>query len=400
MSDVPAFDLDPIEPCSHLVQNYGRWPLRFISGEGVWLTSDQGHRYIDCLSGIAVNNLGHGHPAVTSAITTQAERLLHTSNLFHVAPQEQLAALLCEHSFGERVYFCNSGAEANEAAYKLVKLWGNIVHEGRKPRVIAAEGSFHGRTMAALSLTGNPAYHAGFEPMLPVDFVPFGDLDALSEALDDDVAGVFLEPIQGEGGVRVPPEDYLVRARELCDRHEALLCLDEVQVGCGRTGRLFAHQYDRMVPHCMQLAKGLGGGVPIGALVTTHELAALLRPGTHATTFGGNHLACAAGVAVIRELTRPGLLPEVEANGAWLREQLAELFGADAREVRGRGLLIGVALDTDPKPLVERCLHHGLVVGAAGDQTLRLAPPLVIGRGELEQVLERLAAAREDLAAT
>jgi acetylornithine/N-succinyldiaminopimelate aminotransferase len=400
MSEVPCYELGTIPADPHLVQNYGRQPVRFVRGEGSWLIDERDRRFLDCLSGIAVNALGHNHPALTQAIREQAGRLLHTSNLFHIGPQEELARRLCEESFGERVFFCNSGAEANEAAFKLVRLWGNVVHEGRKPRVIAAQASFHGRTMAALSLTGNPAYHLGFEPLLPVEFVPFGDAEALAKAMGPDVAGVFLEPIQGEGGVQIPPPGYLAKARELCDRNEALLCFDEVQVGCGRTGRMFGHQHDGVTPDCMQLAKALGGGVPIGALVTRSELAALLRPGTHATTFGGNHLACAAGVAVMRELTRPGFLAQVRERGDWLQAELTRRFGPAAVAVRGRGLLVGVKLppEVQAKTLAGKALERGLVVGTAGDNVLRLAPPLTISRDELGVCVERLEAARADLA--
>ncbi|MDA3961073.1 MAG: aspartate aminotransferase family protein [Planctomycetota bacterium] len=395
MNEVPNFELGTIPADPHLVQNYGRWPIRFVRGEGSWLIDDRDRRFLDCLSGIAVNALGHGHPGLIQAIRDQAGKLLHTSNLFHIGPQEQLARQICEASFAERVYFCNSGAEANESALKLVRLWGNVVHEGRKGRIIAAEHSFHGRTIGALSLTGNPAYHAGFEPLLPVEFVPYGDPEALAQAMGPDVAGVFLEPLQGEGGVIVPPPGYLAKARELCDRNEALLVFDEVQVGCGRTGRLFAYQQDNVVPDIMTLAKALGGGVPIGALCTTSELSALLRPGTHASTFGGNHLACAAGCAVMRELTKPGLLAEVRHNGEWMIEQLGSLFGAKATAVRGRGMLLGVRMAEDGanRVLATAALNHGLVVGTAGDNVLRIAPPLTITRGELGDCLARLEAA-------
>ncbi|MHC5067755.1 MAG: aspartate aminotransferase family protein [Planctomycetota bacterium] len=398
MSTVPTFELSPIPAADHLVANYGRLPVRFVRGEGSWLIDDHDRRFLDCLSGIAVNALGHAHPRLTAAIAEQAGQLLHTSNLFHIGPQERLADLICGNSFGERVYFCNSGAEANEAAFKLVRLWGNVVHQGRKTRIIAAEHSFHGRTMAALSLTGNPAYHAGFEPLLPVEFVPYGDAAALAAVMADDVAGVFLEPIQGEGGVQVPADDYLATARALSDQHQALLCFDEVQVGCGRVGTLFAHQRVGVTPDCMQLAKGLGGGVPIGALVTTDALGALLKPGTHASTFGGNHLACAAGTVVIEELLADGFLAAVTARGERFMAGLQALF-PEARAVRGAGLLLGVALNEAPGPLMQACLRRGLVLGAAGDNVLRLAPPLTISDAEVDEALARLAAAKADLAA-
>ena len=265
---VQAYDLSSNPTTSattHLVGNYGRFPVRFVRGEGSYLFDDHERRYLDALSGIAVNSLGHAHPGLVAAIQDQAGQLLHTSNLFHIGPQEQLAETICQHSFGDAVYFCNSGAEANESALKVSRLWNSQVHHGTKPRVIAAEGAFHGRTMGALSLTGTPAYHQGFEPLFQVDFVPYGYGAALEAAMGDDVAAVFLEPMQGEGGVKSPPAGYLQRARKLCDQHQALLCFDEVQVGCGRCGALFAHQIEGVEPDTMQLAKALGGGVPIGA---------------------------------------------------------------------------------------------------------------------------------------
>lgn len=379
-----------IAPHPNLVQNYGRSDVRFVRGDGVWLEDDQGQRYLDALSGIAVNAIGHGHPALTAAISEQAGQLLHTSNLFHIGPQERLAERLCAGSFGDRVYFCNSGAEANETAYKLLRLWSNQVHGGSKPRIIAAEGSFHGRTTAAVAMTGTAAYRTPFEPLPVIDFVPYGDLDAMAAAIGDDVAGVVLEPMQGEGGVVVPPAGYLAGVRELCDQHQVLLCIDEVQAGIGRTGRLFGHQWDDISPDCMQLAKGLGGGVPIGAAVMTQRCADLLVPGTHASTFGGNHLACAAANAVLDVVEDPALLANVVARGQQLRAGLKDLFGDHAIEVRGRGLLVGVELPEAPAPVLKAALAEGLVCGSAGRNTLRLAPPLVLTEAEADELLVRL----------
>ena len=384
---------------THLTPNYRRNDLCFTSGAGVWLHTATGERYLDALSGIAVNALGHAHPALTKAICEQAGQLLHTSNIFRIAPQEALAELLCAHSFAEQVYFCNSGAEGNEAAYKLARLWGNQVHEGRKPRLVAAEGGFHGRTIGALTVTANPAYRDPFAPLPEVTFVPYGDAQALAEAMDDQVAAVWLEPLQGEGGVRVPPAGYLAQARALCDQHQSLLVFDEVQVGCGRLGTLFGYEGDGVSPDIMVLAKGLGGGVPIGAMLTSKDLGALLVPGTHASTFGGNHLACAAGCAVLGELLRPGFLTQVQERGAQLAAGLERLFAGRCRAVRGRGLLWGVALPEAPGPLVAAALAHGLVCGVAGDNVLRLAPPLVISRVEVDELLERLGAALGSLTA-
>jgi predicted acetylornithine/succinylornithine family transaminase len=385
---------EPIPPCPHLVQNYARTDVRFVRGEGCWLIDDRGRRYLDAFGGIAVNLLGHGHPGLVAAIAKQAATLIHTSNLYHNPQQEALAARLCGQCFGPRAFFCNSGTEANECAYKVVRLWGNQVHGGRKTRLIAAEHSFHGRTIGALSLTANPAYRTPFAPLPPVEFVPYGDAAALAKAVGDDVAGVFLEPLQGEGGVHVAPAGYLARARELCDRHQALLVFDEVQCGMGRTGKLFCHQYDGVFPDVMTLAKGIAGGVPMGAAVMTEACAALLKPGTHASTFGGNHLACAAALAVLDQLLAPGFLDGVTARGAQLADGLRRLFGS---EVRGRGLLLGVQFDADPKPLVAAALECGLVVGTAGGNTLRLAPPLIITAAQVDEIIAKLAEARKRL---
>ncbi|TVR16087.1 MAG: aspartate aminotransferase family protein [Planctomycetota bacterium] len=384
---------------SYLTPNYRRNDLCFSHGEGVWLHAEDGTRYLDALSGIAVNALGHAHPALTQAIREQAGQLLHTSNIFRIGPQESLAQTLCEHSFAEQVYFCNSGAEGNEAAYKVARLWSNQVHAGRKPRLVAAEGGFHGRTIGALTVTANPAYREPFAPLPEVTFVPYGDAQALADAMDDQVAALWLEPLQGEGGVRVPPKGYLARARALCDQHQSLLVFDEVQVGCGRLGTLFGYEGDGVVPDIMVLAKGLGGGVPIGAMLARRSLGELLQPGTHASTFGGNHLACAAGCAVLKELLRPGFLTQVQERGAQLAAGLERLFAGRCRQVRGRGLLWGVALDEAPGPLVAAALQQGLVCGAAGDNVLRLAPPLIISEREVEELLQRLGAALGSLTA-
>ncbi len=385
--------LSPIAPHSHLVQNYGaRMPVRFVRGYGCYLYDDQDRKYVDCLAGIAVNVLGHNYPALSTAIRDQVGQLIHTSNLFHVGPQEELAAMLCAKSFADRAFFCNSGTEANEAALKIARLWGNVKHKGAKTRLIAAEGAFHGRTLGALSLTANPAYKKDFEPLIPVEFVPYGDAAALEAIMADDVAAVFLEPLQGEGGVRVPPEGYLKRVRELCTQHESLFVLDEIQTGIGRTGTVFAYEQEACEPDIMTLAKGLGGGMPIGAVLMREELADLLQPGLHGTTFGGNHLACAAANAVMKEVCNPYFLENVMRRGAWLREALVELFGDRAVEVRGRGFLIGVQLQADDPvaALVATCLENGLVCGSAGGNVLRFAPPLTMGEVELADVIEKM----------
>ena len=378
---------------AHILGNYGRFPQRFVKGEGTWLIDEQGRRFIDCLAGIAVNVIGHGHPHLVQAIQDQAATLLHTSNLFNIPQQERLADRLCALGAGDRVFFCNSGGEANETAFKAVRLWGNVKHGGRKTKVIAAESGFHGRSLGALSLTGRPEYHKGFEPLFEVTFVPYGDIDAMVRAMGPDVAGVFLEPIQGEGGVHVPPRGYLQAVRSLCDEHQALLCLDEVQTGIGRSGKFFCFEHSEVKPDVVQMAKGLGGGVPIGAVGFREDVAELLKPGTHGSTFGGNYLACAAGNAVLDIVCADGFLDRVQVAAERLRSALPEIFGDCIEEVRGRGLLIGVQLKDMPKTILKHGLDAGIICGTAGGGVLRLAPPLTISDSEIDEAMARLKSA-------
>ncbi len=388
---------------SHLVGNYGRNPIAFVRGEGVRLYDAQGKAYLDAFAGVAVSALGHAHPKLVAAIARQAAAVAHVSNHYQIPEQEALAGRLVA-AAGikgtgplQKVLFVNTGTEANEAAYKTVRLWGNVAHGGRKTRIIAFTGGFHGRTMASLSLTANPKYREPFAPLLPVEFLPFGDFAAASAAFaerGDEIAGVFIEPIQGEGGVIPAPPGYLAHLRALCDRHASLLVLDEVQTGVGRCGANFAFHLPGVVPDILVLAKGLGGGVPIGAIVTTEALSALIKPGLHGTTFGGNPLACAAGLAVTEEIFQPTMLARIDARGEQLRRGLARVFGSAAIEVRGRGLLCGVQLAVEPSTkLIPAAREHGLIVGPSGNSTLRLAPPLIISIAEVDELLERLEAA-------
>jgi len=386
----------PAPIASALMQNYGRQDVRFVRGDGCYLTDDLGRRHLDAFAGVAVSCLGHGHPELVEAIQRQARELIHTSNHYGQIQQEELARALVDGAFPGRVLFCNSGTEANELAYKLARLWGNVAHGGRKTRMLAFANGFHGRTLGALSITANPAYREPFAPLPVAEFLPFGDLAALRAALRDDVCAVFAEPIQGEGGVNVPPAGFLAELRALCDRHQALLVLDEVQTGLGRTGRLFAWQHDGVAPDVMTLAKGLGGGVPIGAVVARDEVAALLKPGLHGTTFGGNHLACAAGLTVLRAVRRSGFLDNVTARGNQLMEGLRQLF--PGHQVRGRGLLVGVQLTAPPADLIKAALAEGLVVGPSGNNTLRVAPPLIVAPHQIDELLGKLAAARKRVA--
>lgn len=384
---------------SALFQNYGRADVSFVRGKGVYLYDTQGRVYLDAFAGVAVSTLGHGHAGLTQAISTQAANLLHCSNYYTVPQQEDLARTLVHAAFPGRVLFCNSGTEANEAAYKLLRLWGNLQHGGRKTRIISFLNGFHGRTMGSLSVTANPKYREPFAPLAPCEFLPYGDLPALEAAFakgddkGDDIAGVFIEPIQGEGGVIVPPAGFLKRLRELCTAHQALLVMDEIQTGFARTGKLFCHQHEGVVPDMMTMAKGLGGGVPIGAILAIEAVASLMKPGMHGTTFGGNPLACAAGLAVMNEVVQPHFIANIVARGEQLKAGLITLMGGDASQVRGRGLLVGVQLTYDPGMLVQAAREEGLIVGPSGNQTLRIAPPLVINAAQIDELLTKLAAA-------
>jgi acetylornithine/N-succinyldiaminopimelate aminotransferase len=373
---------------------YARQPVAFVRGRGVELWDADGKRYLDFFAGVAVNSLGHCHPAVVEAVRAQAERLLHVSNHYHTAAIGELGALLCEHSFAERVFLCNSGAEANEAAMKLARRWGSD-HGGGRYEILATTGSFHGRTFGTLTATGQEKYHRGFLPLLPgVRLVPYDDLPAMTAAVRDETIAIMVEPIEGEGGVVVPRPDYLPGLRELADRRKLILILDEIQTGLGRTGRLFAYEHAGIAPDVMTLAKALGGGIPIGAMCTTERFAAAFTPGAHGTTFGGNPVACAAAIAAVTELARPALLGHVREIGGYLRTRLEALAKKHAfiKAVRGAGLMLGVELDQSGAAIVGRCLAAGLLVNCTADRVLRLTPPLVVTREQVDEglaILER-----------
>ena len=359
-----------------MMNNYGTPPLELASGEGAVVVDTDGKRYIDLLGGIAVNVLGHRHPAVIEAVTRQMNTLGHTSNLYATEPAvalaESLVALLGSDA-ETRVFFCNSGAEANEVAFKISRLTG-------RTKLVAAQEAFHGRTMGSLALTGQPAKQAPFAP-LPGDVthVPYGDVDALAAAVTDDTAAVFLEPIMGESGVVVPPAGYLVAAREITSRHGALLVLDEVQTGVGRTGAFFAHQHDGITPDVVTLAKGLGGGLPIGACLATGSAATLLTPGMHGSTFGGNPVCAAAALAVLRTLADDGLVQRADLLGKSLADGIESLDHRLVDPVRGRGLLRAIVLTADASKAVEAAARDaGFLVNAPSPDVIRLAPPLVI----------------------
>jgi acetylornithine/N-succinyldiaminopimelate aminotransferase len=367
---------------SALMPNYNRADLAFERGEGAWLFTADGRRFLDFGAGIATSSLGHGHPGLTAAIAEQAGRVMHVSNLYRVPQAEALAARLVANSFGDSVFFCNSGAEANEGMVKMIR---KTMAENGQPerwRIICFDGAFHGRTLAMISATGNPNYIKGFGPAVDgFDHVPFNNLNALRDAIGPETAGIIAEPIQGEGGIRSAAPDFLPGLRAACDEFGILLGLDEIQTGMGRTGKLFAHQWSGVTPDVMSLAKGLGGGFPIGAVVATEAVARNIRPGTHGTTFGGNPLACAAGNAVMDVVLAPGFLDSIVERAAVLRrdlEALAAEFPSVIEEVRGRGFLLGLKLAVPNTAMQAACLEEGLLTVAAGDNVLRLAPPLIV----------------------
>ncbi len=377
---------------SHLMQTYARLPVCFQRGEGAWLWDDNGKRYLDALSGIAVCNLGHAHPAVTAAIAGQAARLVHTSNLYRIELQETLADALASASGMDAVFFCNSGAEANEAAIKLARKYGHGLGV-EEPAIVVMEGSFHGRTLATLSATGNRKVQEGFEPLVG-GFVraPFDDVEALRAIDDQNVVAVLVELVQGEGGVRIPQPDYLKQLRELCDQRQWLLMLDEVQTGMGRTGTLFAYQQTDIFPDVVTVAKALGNGVPIGACLARGGASKVLTTGKHGSTFGGNPLACAAALAVMQTLDKAGLPARARALGAAIVENFrTELSGnPHVVEVRNQGLMIGIQLDRPCGDLVGLALEQGLLINVTAESTIRLLPPLIFTEDQANQLVGQL----------
>jgi predicted acetylornithine/succinylornithine family transaminase len=380
----------------YLVNVYGCVPLAFVRGEGAYLYDADGNRYLDFFCGLAVTSLGHAHPRIIRAIQQQAARVTHVSNVFHTEPMARLAERLCKQFGDARVFFSNSGAEANEAAIKLARRWGHSVGGGRF-EVLAALGSFHGRTLATLTATGQEKYHQGFQPLVPgFRLVPFDDPAAMEKSLSAQTVAIMIEPIQGEGGVVVPRTDYLKRVRDLCDRHNLLLILDEVQVGMGRTGRFFAHQHSGIRPDIVTLAKALGGGLPLGAMLARSEIAQSFTPGSHGTTFGGNPVACAAALAVLDAFENDGVLENATKVGAYLLDQLRAIAkGTDkVLEVRGQGMIVGMALTQPASPIVDACLKQRLLVNATAGNVMRLLPPLNL---TMDQADEGLAIIRHAL---
>jgi len=375
---------------SHVASTYGRYPLVAASGEGCWLTDVDGKKYLDFLAGVAVNNLGHCHPKVVAALQEQAGKLLHCSNFYHIPQQIELAELLCKHSFGERVFFCNSGAEANEAALKLVRKYSVEKYGENRTEVVTALASFHGRTIGGISATGQDKVRLGFGPVVPgFKYVPFNNVEALRSAVTPNTCAIMLEPVQGEGGVNVPAAGYLQTVRELCDEKELLLIFDEVQVGCGRTGTLFAYQQEGVEPDIMTLAKALAGGPPIGAMVAKEKFAVTLGPGTHGSTFGGNPLMAAAGVAAIKVILEDAVMENCIAMGNYLRKKLEGLKEKYSfiLEVRGRGLILGMELSIEGGEMVKTALERGLLINCTVGKVLRFVPPLIVSKDEIDQMI-------------
>lgn len=383
---------------THLMNTYNRQPVTFVMGEGVWLWDDKGEKYLDALAGVAVNGLGHGHPNLVKAISDQAARLIHASNYYQIAEQEALADKLCEVSGMDKVFFCNSGCEANEASIKLARLYGH--NKGIDlPQIIVMEQSFHGRTLATLSATGNSKVQIGFEPLVTGFIrVPYDDIAAVRAVAksNPNVVAILVEPVQGEGGINIPKDNsaYLETLRGICDQHDWLLMVDEVQTGIGRTGTWFAFQHTAIKPDVMSLAKGLASGVPIGACVAHGKAANIFTYGKHGSTFGGNPLACAAGLATLNTIESDGLRENAAKIGNLIRDSFISEFNGNSAvvQVRNAGLMIGIELDRPCADLVQLALEAKLLINVTAEKVVRLLPPLVMNEAEAHELVKRLSA--------
>ncbi len=378
----------------NIFQTYSRYPVTLVRGKGTKVWDERGKEYLDFLSGIAVCNLGHCHPAVVRAAQAQLKELIHVSNFFYTKPQADLARLLTTNSFADRVFFCNSGAEANESALKLARKFSLRRGNQERYEVITMHYSFHGRTFATLSATAQKKFHTGFEPLLPgFRYVPFNDVSALKKAVNKNTCAVLLEPIQGEGGVNCPDDDYLKKVRRICDEHGLLLIFDEVQVGMGRTGKLFAHQHYGVEPDIMTLAKALAGGLPAGAMLAKKHVAESFSPGSHASTFGGNPVCMAAGVAAMEILLHGTVIENCRSMGAYFMqglESLKQRHPSIIKAVRGKGLIIGMELNIEGKEIVITCLKQGIILNCTLDKILRFLPPLIVKKQEIDRCLKML----------
>ena len=376
-----------------MFNTYKRSPITLVRGDGCRLWDEKGNEYIDFIGGIAVCALGHSSPIVSKALYEQSKKLVHVSNLFYTQPQTELAQILVENSFADRVFFCNSGAEANEAAIKLARRYSKEKFGPERYAIITMDNSFHGRTMATLSATGQKKIRIGFDPFLEgFKYVPFDDLGNLKAAIDRSVCAVMLEPIQGEGGVVVPDGDYLKGVKEICKNHDLLLILDEVQVGMGRTGRLFAYQHFGITPDIMTLAKALGNGLPIGAMLAKEELTDAFGPGSHATTFGGTPLITAGALAVVESLLNDGWIENARDMGNYFKNQLTNLQQKHSiiKEVKGLGLMLGLLLDRDGTDIVNACMEKGFLINCVQEKVLRFVPPLIIRKEKIDLLINCL----------
>ncbi|MEA3224109.1 MAG: aspartate aminotransferase family protein [Thermodesulfobacteriota bacterium] len=374
----------------YLMNTYARLPVNLVRGKGCLVWDDKGKCYLDMVAGIAVCSLGHCHPAVVKALTTQARELFHCSNLYGIPQQARLARLISENTFDGKVFFCNSGAEANEAAIKLVRRYYNK-KSGHEAKIITMEGSFHGRTLATVAATGQTRFKLGFAPM-PAGFVTveFGNINALETAIDDKTAAVMLEPIQGESGIQVPPPGYLKQVRAVCDHHNLLFAVDEIQTGCSRTGKLFAYMYEDANPDIMTMAKAMANGFPVGAVIAKPEVASAFEPGNHASTFGGNPLAMSAGIATLNTMIDEDIPDSSLQKGLYLRQCLGELRKThpSITEIRGKGLMVAVEFDTDISFMPMEGLAKGIMLNVIKGRILRLVPPLIISTAEIDQAVD------------
>jgi acetylornithine aminotransferase len=376
-----------------IIRTYGRYPVAFVRGQGATLWDADGKTYTDFLTGIAVCVLGHCHPRVVEAIKQQADTLLHVSNFYHTLPQTKVATFLSEHAFGGKSFFCNSGAEANEAALKIARKYSHDRHDATRTDIISTTNSFHGRTLGTIAATGQTKVQKGFEPLLPgFVHVPYGDLGAVEQAMTDQTCAVLVEPIQGEGGIVIPPDGYLEGLRRMCDQRDVLLIFDEVQTGIGHTGYFFGYQHEGVVPDVMTLAKGLGGGLPIGVMMAKPHVAEALAPGTHGSTFGGNPVTCSAALAVLQTIEDENILDHVKQVGAYFLAGLKRLQKKYAfiTEVRGRGLMVAAELDRPGGHMVVKCLERGYLINCTVDRVLRFLPPLTITAQEVDGLLATL----------
>jgi len=373
-----------------IAKTYKRFPIVITKGNGCSLWDTEGKKYIDFVSGIAVCNLGHAHPKISEALSKQADILLHVSNLYYTEPQIELACKLTENSFADRVFFCNSGAEANEAAIKLARKYFKDKGEQERYRIVTMEKSFHGRTMATLSATGQDKIRKGFEPILEgFDYIPFNDIDALQKSIGSSTCAVLLEPIQGEGGVRCPDPDYLKAVRRLCDEAKILLIFDEIQTGMGRTGKFFAYEHFGIEPDIMTLAKALANGLPIGAMLAREEVAEAFAPGTHASTFGGTPIITAASIQVVKVLLEEELIPHCKKMGEYFKEKLSGLKAKheSIADVRGMGLLLGMKLNVEGESIVKSCMEKGFLINCIQGNILRFIPPLIVEKEEIDALV-------------